>query len=364
MRERVYGMISTQSTEQEYLDEEQCWQAVMARKREADGKFIVAVRSTGIYCRPSCPARHPRREHVTFFRLPEEAQAAGYRPCRRCKPEQITPVEPNAELIEQVCRYIETHLDGPLQLTNLSQQFHLSPYHLQRTFKRIKGLTPRQYAESCRLEQFKAQLRQGESVTSALYNAGYQSSSRVYERAAMQLGMTPQTYRRGGKGVQMSYAISPCPVGYVLLAATERGIAAVRMGDDRKSLEADLHHEYPEATLRYDEEQLSNWMQVLLELLNGQPATTELPLDIQGTAFQWKVWQALQRIPPGETRSYQEIAQAIGAPKASRAVANACAANPVAVIIPCHRVVRNNGESGGYRWGSERKRKILSLEKP
>ncbi len=355
-------MISMDKIQPEHLDEELCWQAMMARQREADGTFVVAVRSTGIYCRPSCPARHPRREHVTFFRLPEEAQAAGFRPCRRCRPEQAILTEPNAELIEQVCRYIETHLDSSLQLADLSQQFHISPYHLQRTFKRIKGITPRQYAESCRLEQFKAQLRGGESVTEALYNAGYQSSSRVYERAATQLGMTPQTYRRGGKGVQMSYTISACTLGYVLLAATERGVAAVRLGDDRESLEAGLRYEYPQAELHYDQEHLMPWMQLLQELLQGQTISEEIPLDIQGTAFQWKVWKALRSIPTGETRSYQEVAQAIGQPAASRAVANACATNPVAVIIPCHRVVRNDGQSGGYHWGIERKRKLLSME--
>lgn len=356
-------MISMSEIQPEHLDEELCWQAVMARQHEADGTFVVAVRSTGIYCRPSCPARHPRREHVTFFRLPEEAQAAGFRPCLRCRPEQAAPIEQNAELIEQICRYIDTHLDSFLQLADLSQQFHLSPYHLQRTFKRIKGITPRQYAESCRLEQFKTQLRGGESVTGAIYNAGYQSSSRIYERAAMQLGMTPQTYRHGGKGVQMSYIISACTLGYVLLAATERGVAAVRLGDDQESLEAGLRYEYPQAELHYDEEHLASWMQLLQEMLHGQAVSVEIPLDIQGTVFQWKVWEALRRIPMGETRSYQQVAQAIGQPTASRAVANACATNPVAVIIPCHRVVRNDGQSGGYHWGTERKRKLLSMEK-
>ncbi len=353
---------SVEEIKQEPLDEKQCWHAVLTRNAQVDGTFVFAVRSTGIYCRPSCPARRPHREHVAFFRLPEEASAAGFRPCQRCHPEQAHLAEPQTELIEQVCRYIETHLDTPLHLADLSQQFHLSPYHLQRTFKRIKSITPRQYVESCRLGQFKARLQEGETVTGALYEAGYQSSSSVYARTPVQLGMTPTAYRRGGKGMRIGYTVVESPLGYVLVAATERGVAAVRFGDSEHALEADLVREYPKADLRRDDEQLRSWVTLLLHSLQGQPSPQAVPLDVQASTFQWKVWQALRAIPTGQTRSYHEIAQAIGQPTAARAVAQACASNPIAVFIPCHRVVRNNGQLGGYRWGVERKQQLLASE--
>jgi AraC family transcriptional regulator of adaptative response/methylated-DNA-[protein]-cysteine methyltransferase len=348
---------------QELLNDEQRWQAVMARRREADGTFVFAVRSTGIYCRPSCPARRPRREQVIFFQRSTDAQAAGFRPCQRCHPHQESQPQAHTDIIGQVCSYIETHLDMPLHLSDLSQQFHMSPYHLQRLFKRIKGVTPRQYAESCRLEQFKARLQEGENVTSALYNAGYQSSSRVYEHVQTRLGMTPQAYRRGGKGMHIGYAIVESPLGYALLAATARGVAAVHLGESEAGLEADLKREYPEAELIRDEEGLRPWITLLLEHLHGHAVLSAIPLDVQATTFQWKVWEMLKRIPVGEIRSYQDIACAIGQPTATRAVARACATNPVAVIIPCHRVVRQDGQLGGYRWGEERKRKLLDLER-
>ena len=353
---------TVEELKQETLDEEQCWQAVLTRNALADGTFVVAVRTTGIYCRPSCPARHPYREHVTFFRLPEEALAAGFCPCRRCHPDQVQLPEPQAELIERVCHYIQTHLDAPLHLADLSQQFHMSPYHLQRTFKRIKGVTPRQFVESCRLGDFKARLHEGETVTDALYNAGYQSSSSVYERAPVQLGMTPTAYRKGGKGMRIGYSIVESQLGYVLVAATERGVAAVRFGDSEQTIEADFVREYPKAELTRDDEQLSPWVNLLLLSLQGQPSTQQISLDVHATTFQWKVWQALRAIPVGQTRSYQEIAQAIGQPTAARAVAQACATNPVAVFIPCHRIVRNNGQLGGYHWGIERKQQLLANE--
>jgi AraC family transcriptional regulator of adaptative response/methylated-DNA-[protein]-cysteine methyltransferase len=347
---------------QEPLDEEQCWQAVLTRNAQVDGAFVVAVRTTGIYCRPSCPARRPHREHVTFFRLPEEASAAGFRPCRRCHPDLAHLPEPQAELIEQISHHIETHLDAPLHLADLSQKFHMSPYHLQRTFKRIKGITPRQYVESCRLGQFKTRLHEGETVTGALYDAGYQSSSSVYERAHVQLGMTPTAYRQGGKGMRIGYTVVESPLGYVLVAATERGVAAVRFGDSEQAIEADFVREYPKAELTRDDEQLRPWVTLLLHSLQGQPSQQQVPLDVQASTFQWKVWQALRAIPIGQTRSYHEIAQAIGQPTAARAVAQACASNPVAVFIPCHRVVRNDGQLGGYHWGVERKQQLLSRE--
>jgi len=262
-----------------------------------------------------------------------------------------------------MCRYIETHLEAPLHLADLSAQFHLSPYHLQRTFKRVKGISPRQYAESCRLGQFKARLQDGEAVTSALYDAGYQSSSSLYKRVPTQLGMTPTVYKQGGKGMQIGYAIIETALGYVLVAATQRGVAAVRFGETEAALEAELAHEYPQAQRVRDEKGLRPWVMLLRHHLQGQPLQAEVPLDVQASTFQWNVWKALQAIPAGSTRSYREIAQAIGAPTAARAVAQACAINPVAVFIPCHRVVRSNGELGGYHWGRERKRQLLALER-
>jgi AraC family transcriptional regulator of adaptative response/methylated-DNA-[protein]-cysteine methyltransferase len=238
----------------------------------------------------------------------------------------------------------------------------MSPYHLQRTFKRIKSVTPRQYVESCRLEEFKARLHEGETVTGAIYDAGYQSSSSVYERAPVQLGMTPTAYRRGGKGMRIGYTVVDSPLGYVLVAATERGVAAVRFGDSEQAIEADFVREYPKAELTRDDEQIRPWVTLLLQSLQGQPSTQQVSLDVQASTFQWKVWQALRAIPTGQTRSYHEIAQAIGQPTAARAVAQACATNPVPVFIPCHRVVRNNGQLGGYRWGVERKQQLLAHE--
>ncbi len=347
---------------QEVIEQELCWHVVMTRQRAADGSFVFAVGSTGIYCRPSCPARRPRREQVTFFRLPQEAEAAGFRPCRRCHPQREQQPDAQAPLVEEVCRYIETHLDSGPHLSDLGRRFHLSPYHLQRTFKRIKGISPRQYAESCRLGQFKARLQEGEAVTSAYYDAGYQSSSSVYGRTPKQLGMTPTAYRRGGKGTRIGYAIAATSPGFVLLAATERGIAAVRFGDCEAILAGELAREYPAAQLERDDEGLSAWITLLQQQLQGQPARLPVPLDVQASAFQWKVWQTLRSIPAGQTRSYREVAQAIGQPNAARAVARACATNPVAVFIPCHRVVRNNGQAGGYRWGELRKQQLLAME--
>ncbi len=354
---------SVEEIKQETLDEEQCWNAVLTRNARFDGAFVTAVRSTGIYCRPSCPARRPLRNNVAFFRFPEEASAAGFRPCRRCHPDLAHQPEPQAQLIEQICRYIETHLDAPLQLADLSQQFHMSPYHLQRTFKRFKSVTPRQYVESCRLGQFKARLHEGETVTGAIYDAGYQSSSSVYERTPVLLGMTPTAYRKGGRGMKIGYTIVESPLGYVLMAATERGVVAIRFGDSEAALENDFVREYPQAELIRDDEQLHPWVILLLHSLQGQPTAQQVPLDVQASTFQWKVWKALRAIPIGQTRSYHEIAEAIGQPTAARAVAQACATNPVAVLIPCHRVIRNNGQLGGYHWGVERKQQLLDSER-
>jgi len=345
------------------LDEEESWRAVLARDGRFNGAFVYAVRSTGIYCRPSCPSRRPRREQVVFFSRPETAEQAGFRACLRCHPVEAAATDPQAELIERLCRYIEAHLDGPLTLADFSAQAGITPHHLQRTFKRIMGITPRQYVDARRLDSLKAQLKDGQGVTTALYEAGYSSSSRLYERASSQLGMTPATYRRGGRGMRLGYTIVDCPLGRLLVAATERGICAVSLGDDDEQLEAALLCEYPAAEVHRGDAHDSQWISALVRHLNGWQPHLDLPLDVQATAFQRRVWEELRSIPYGSTRSYREIAQALGRPTATRAVAQACASNPAALVIPCHRVIRENGHPGGYRWGLERKRALLEQER-
>jgi len=341
---------------------DQQWQAVLARNPNEDGKFVFAVSSTGVYCRPSCPSKRPRRENVAFFRRPDDAERAGYRACLRCRPRSIAG-NPQAELVKKVCRYIERHLDEPITLSRLGKEFRQSPFHLQRTFKGVLGITPRAYADSCRLNQLKSQLRAGHSVTRAMYDAGYSSSSRLYERTASQLGMTPDKYRRGAIAAPIRYTITDSPLGRLLIAATDKGICTIQFADSDEELEHGLRHEFPFATRRRDDEAMASWKQSLLRQMRGQKLNRTLPLDIQATAFQRRVWDHLQTIPFGSTRSYGQVAKAIGQPTASRAVARACATNPVAVAIPCHRIIREDGEPGGYRWGIERKKTLLSMEK-
>ena len=344
------------------MHEETYWQAVLTRDKHSDGTFVYAVRSTGIYCNPSCAARRPRREQVVFFPQPEAAEQAGYRACRRCRPQEASVYQLQLEMVQHACHYIDTHLEGPLTLEALGKEVSVSPYHLQRIFKRIMGITPRQYAQAYRLGQLKQQLKEGETVTTALYNTGYGSSSRLYEQAPAQLGMTPAAYRQGGKSMHIGYAIVDCPLGRLLIAATEKGICAVSLGDSDAVLETALHSEYPAAEIQRDGVELSQWVSTLLNHLNGQQPQLDLPIDVQATAFQWRVWQALRAIPYGSTRSYSQVAQALGDPKATRAVARACASNPVAIVVPCHRVVREDGKLGGYRWGLERKQRLLAQE--
>jgi len=342
--------------------EENYWQAVLNRDSQSDGMFVFGVRSTGIYCKPSCPARHPRREQVIFFTRPEAAEEAGFRACRRCRPGETSVYELQVEMVQRACRYIETHFDGPLTLADLGKEVSASPYHLQRVFKRVVGITPRQYVEACRLGQFKTRLKEGEAVTMALYDAGYSSSSRLYEQAQARLGMTPSAYRRGGQEMHIGYTIVDCPLGRLLVAATEKGICAVSLGDVDTELESALWSEYPAARIEHDGTELSQWVKALLDYLNDEQPHLDLPVDVQATAFQWRVWEILCTIPYGSTRSYSAIAQDLGNPKAARAVAHACATNPVPLVIPCHRVVREDGTLGGYRWGLERKQRLLAKE--
>jgi len=344
-------------------DEERCWRAVAERDAVWDGQFVYAVRSTGIYCRPSCTSRLPRRSQVVFYPLPEVAEQCGYRPCRRCRPHQAIAGDPHVERVRRTCRYIETHLEGSLTLDTLSDQEGLSSFHLQRVFKRIMGITPRQYADACRLGVLKTRLKERRTVTMAMLEAGYGSSSRLYERASSHLGMTPATYQRGGRATQIRYTLTACPLGRLLLAGTERGICAVYLGDSDAKLESELSSEFPAAEVRREDDGLSAWAGELVNHLSGQQPHLDLPLDVRATAFQWRVWQALQAIPYGQTRSYSEIARALGQPTAARAVARACATNPVSLVIPCHRVVREDGSLGGYRWGLDRKQALLDHEK-
>jgi AraC family transcriptional regulator of adaptative response/methylated-DNA-[protein]-cysteine methyltransferase len=336
------------------------WQAVEARDASQDGSFVFAVSSTGVYCRPSCPSRRPRRENVAFFRRPDEAEKAGYRACLRCRPKSAG--HGIAEEARAICRYIEQHLDEPLTLTRLGTEFHQSPFHLQRKFKAVLGITPRAYADSCRMNQLKSNLRAGHSVTRAMYDAGYSSSSRLYERTASQLGMTPDKYRRGAIAAPIRYTCADSPLGRMLIAATDKGICAIQFANSDEELEQGLRHEFPFAIRKHDDGAMREWKENLLRQMRGQKLNSALPLDIQATAFQRRVWSYLQKIPFGETRSYAAVAKGIGRPTATRAVARACATNPVAIAIPCHRVVRKDGEEGGYRWGAERKKTLLKLE--
>ena len=338
------------------------WDAVVAHDRTMDGVFLYAVISTGVYCRPSCPSRRPRRENVLFFRTREAAMRAGFRACKRCKPDAPFAANPNSELVEKVCRHINAHPYQPATLEALSRAIGLSPFHLQRTFKALTGITPRAYADSRRLQALKTGLRDGHNVTRSLYDAGYGSSSRLYERASSKLGMTPARYGKHGAGVTIRYTIARTPVGQMLLAATNKGVCSVQFGESERTLEGDLRREYLEAEILRSDKQLARWVRAIQGRLRGEKIPS-LPLDIRATAFQRLVWEQLRAIPYGATRSYGEVALRIGRRKAARAVARACATNPVAVAIPCHRVVREDGDPGGYRWGIQRKRKLLALEK-
>ena len=342
--------------------ENQRWQAVVDRDTAHDGKFVFAVASTGVFCRPSCPARRPRRENVTFFTTTQDAEKAGFRACLRCRP-KVLGGTPQMKMIRAICRFIEQHLDEPVSLARLSSEFHLSPFHLQKTFKAVLGITPRAYAESCRLNQLKQNLRAGHSVTRAMYDAGYSSSSRLYERTASQLGMTPDKYRRGAVAAPIRYTLTNSDFGRLLIAATDKGICAIQFANSDDELEHGLKREFPFATRRRDDNGMQPWRDELLRRLQGEKLRESLPLDIQATAFQRRVWTYLQSIPVGATRSYGDVAKGIGHPTASRAVARACATNPVAIAIPCHRVVRGSGDTGGYRWGAERKQALLEMER-
>ena len=342
--------------------EQTYWQAVLNHDPSFDGRFYYGVVTTGVFCRPSCPGRRPLQQNVRFFDTPQQAESTGLRACLRCRPLALAGTDPHSERIKKLCRYIERCVehDTAPSLQELSREAGLSPFHLQRSFKAIAGVTPRQYADACRVKMLKANLQSGHSVTRSMVDAGYGSASRLYEKSDMLLGMTPGEYRRGGAGVHIRYTMLDTRFGPLLLAASERGVCSIQFGNENERL---LETEFPQALLeRSDAEPLQGWAQAVGEYLDGRNPRLDLPLDIQATAFQRSVWEYLQTIPRGATKSYSAVAAGIGKPKAARAVARACAANRIAIAIPCHRVVRETGEPGGYRWGKERKEKILAEE--
>jgi AraC family transcriptional regulator, regulatory protein of adaptative response / methylated-DNA-[protein]-cysteine methyltransferase len=343
------------------INEQQALKAFWERDDNFDGRFVFGVTSTRIFCLASCPARRPRPEHLRLFANWAEAEHAGFRACLRCRPKE--PLRRPDELVARAKRLLDGDEDHKVGLADLGRELGLSPSYLHRVFKRVTGLTPHQYRDIVRRQRLKEYLRSADGVASATYEAGYSSSSRVYERAGGMLGMTPGRYRRGGDGLTIAYATARCPLGILLVAATERGICFAAIGDEEAALLLALQQEFPNASVEQSKEELANTMSIVAGCLDGQAQALSLPLDAQGTDFQVLVWKALREIPPGETRTYSEIARGIGKPAAVRAVARACATNPVPLLIPCHRVVRSDGDNGGYRWGSARKAAILAAEK-
>jgi len=337
------------------------WNAVCDRDAGQDEKFVYAVATTGIYCRPSCKSRRPRRENVRFFAAVEAARSAGFRACRRCRPDDREG-DPRVALVRRVVAILDDRDGDVPTLAELAAATGVSASHLQRVFSRIMGLSPRAYADSRRHRRFRDKLRAGDDIAGALYESGYGSPSRVYEDAAARFGMTPATYKKGGLGAELRYAIADCALGRVIVAATKTGIAFVGFGDDDGQLKGDLRAEFPAAAIASDDGALGAWVTALVGHLAGRTRAVDLPLDVCATAFQARVWQALRSIPYGEHRTYREIAEAIGAPTASRAVGRACATNPVSIVIPCHRAVGSDGALHGYRWGLDRKRRLLDGE--
>lgn len=347
------------------------WEAIRTRDRAADGRFVYAVLSTGIYCRPSCPSRKPRREQVLFFLLPQAAEGRGFRPCLRCRPRTTRIRDPRIEAVARVCREIEVRIlageeaTAGLSLGSLGAFHGMKTHQLERAFRSLIGVTPKQYADARRMLRVKSRLKKGDTVTTALYDAGFGSASRLYERAPSHLGMTPAVYRQGGVGMRIAYTLVDSPLGRLLVGATARGISALYLGESDEDLLAALDREYPRADLVRDgnaPEQLKRWVEQILAHLRGREPNLDLPTDVQATAFQRRVWEELRHIPYGTTSTYTQIAKKIGQPRAVRAVARACAKNPVSVVVPCHRVVRQDGDLAGYRWGTGRKRLLLDQE--
>jgi AraC family transcriptional regulator of adaptative response/methylated-DNA-[protein]-cysteine methyltransferase len=337
------------------------WRATMTRDARADGTFVLAVRSTHIYCRPSCPARRPLRRNVVFFHTGAEAEKQGFRPCRRCRPNEVAgPVALVERASRELAKFVE---DDGVGFAALAARLHTTPGTLRRAFVQVTGLRPRELVAALRLARFKQLLREGKGIAEALYETGYGSTSRVYERSNAQLGMTPATYRKGGKNMKIGYAIAKSSLGKVLVGATERGVSAVYLGDADARLVEELREEYPKAEITAAGDSFERWVKEIVQRVEGNPPRLELPLDLQATAFQRRVWRELQRIPRGSTRTYTQVARALGSPKSVRAVARACATNPVSIVVPCHRVIRGDGSLAGYRWGLSRKEQLLAQER-
>jgi len=332
---------------------------MLQRDSAADGAFVFGVRSTRVYCRPSCPARRPLRRNTLFFRTNEEAESFGYRPCRRCRPQEQ---DESASLVRRAAAILANSAEEAVGVASLARQLKTSPTKLRRAFHRSTGLSPREFSQALRLERLKKLLREGANITAALYECGYGSSSRLYEKTNSQLGMTPAAYRKGGAGMRIGYTLLNTTLGKVLVAATERGVSAVYLGESERSLVEALKKEYPRAEL-FRAAGEERWLQEIVRRVEGAPPSMDLPLDVQATVFQRRVWQELQTIPRGTTRTYTQVARALGKPRSVRAVARACATNPVSIVVPCHRVIRTDGSLAGYRWGLSRKEQLLARER-
>jgi len=348
-------------TEPAFSSDGQRWKALLHRDQRADGVFLYAVRSTGVYCRPTCSSRLPKRENVTFFTSSAAAEAAGFRPCKRCSPRDASAREHHVVAIIRACKLIEESEEQP-PLKNLAAAVGLSSSHFHRLFKEIVGVTPKDYATTLRMDRLRSGLTQGSSITQTIYDAGFGSVSRFYERARGTLGMTPSTYKNGAAGLRIRVAVVNSFLGLLMVAATDRGICSIDFGDTPQSLLERLSLRFPKAEVCQDDPGFADWVSGVVAFIDAPARGLDLPLDVQGTAFQQRVWKALQGIPPGSTTTYAEIAAQIGKPAAARAVARACASNRIAVAVPCHRAVRSDGGLGGYRWGSERKRRLLERE--
>lgn len=346
------------------ISAEELWRAVKTRDGSYNGRFVFGALSTKIYCRPSCPSRHPSREGVVFFAGPRAAEVAGFRACLRCRPRDEETAPSNRRIVEEACAFIERNLDGKVTLRAIGEHAAISPFYLQRIFKRIVGITPRQYAEKAKLDRAKLLLKRGESVRRSTYASGHSSTSWLYSNTSSMLGMRPSAYKNGGEGMRISYCTIECSLGRLLVAGTDTGVCAVSLADSDEKLGSFLRNEYPKAEIDRDATRLTSWVRRIVSYLDGSDDShlSELPLDIRATSFQFKVWRELQSIPYGSTFPYAEVARRVGLPGASRAVANACATNPAALVIPCHRAVRMNGNPGGYRWGPDRKKALLKKE--
>jgi AraC family transcriptional regulator, regulatory protein of adaptative response / methylated-DNA-[protein]-cysteine methyltransferase len=343
------------------LDQEKCWAAMCAHDASQDGQWVYSVKTTGVYCRPGCASRQPLRKNVAFYATNKEAEAAGFRPCKRCRPNEGSQADRHIAAVERACALIRKR-DALPTLDELASAAGISRYHFHRVFKQIIGATPREWGKAHRLTRFGDRLDAGDNVAEAVYAAGFGASSRAYEAAPLGLGMTPAARRAGGRGETIRFTCVKTTLGWALVAATERGICMTALGDDKAPLEADLRRRFPAALIWPADERLARWAERIVRFVTDPAEQPDLPLDIRGTAFQARVWRALQKVPPGKTATYTEIAEALGQPKAVRAVAAACAANKLALLVPCHRIVRRDGDLAGYRWGVERKRALLTAE--